>query len=199
MRAVLIWVTLAAAMGAPFAIAATSPLIAWREPIYIAACLAGVAAMAMLLVQPLLAGGYLPPLSRRPERRLHAVVGIGLVVAVLAHVLGLWVTSPPDVIDVLLLRSPTPFSVWGVMAMWAVFAAALLALFRRRLRLAPALWRLCHATAASVVVVGAVVHAMLVEGMMGVASKAALGALALAATAKVMVDLRPWAALRPRR
>ncbi|MGF1660109.1 MAG: ferric reductase-like transmembrane domain-containing protein [Rubrimonas sp.] len=199
MRAALIWVALAAAMGAPLVVAATSPLIAWRDPVYIAACLAGAAAMAILLLQPLLAGGYLPRLPKRPGRRLHAVVGAGLVVAVLVHVAGLWATSPPDVIDVLLFRSPTPFAIWGALSMWAVFAAALLAVFRRRVRLAPGLWRLAHAAAASVVVVGAVVHAMLVEGMMGAASKAALCALALAATTKVMVDLRPWAALRPGR
>lgn len=43
------------------------------------------------------------------------------------HVVGLWVTSPPDVIDALLFWSPTPFSFCGVVAMWAVFASALMA------------------------------------------------------------------------
>ncbi len=53
---------------------------------------------------------------------------------VLVHVGGLWITSLPDVVDALLFRSATAFSVWGVIAMWAVFGAALLALLLKRLR-----------------------------------------------------------------
>jgi hypothetical protein len=45
---------------------------------------------------------------------------------------------------------------------------------------------------AVVIVVGGVVHAILVEGTMETVSKAALCALVLAATIKVMVDLRVW-------
>jgi hypothetical protein len=121
------------------------------------------------------------------------------VAAVALHVLGLWLTSPPDVVDALLFRSPTPFSAWGVIAMWAVFASALLAALRRRLRLRPIVWRLCHLTLAAVIVVGGVVHAMLIEGTMGMASKAALCALVLAAASKVIVDMRPWIVLTRRR
>lgn len=193
-RAGLIWAALAAALGAPLAVAATSPLLAWREPVYIVAGFAGVAALGLLLVQPLLAGGYLPRLAGRPGRRLHAVVGAGLVATVAVHVGGLWWTSPPDVVDALLLRSPTPFSAWGVLSMWAAFAAALLAALRRRLRLAPAVWRRGHTGLAAVVVLAAVVHALLIEGAMEPVSKAALCALAVGATAKVLLDLRPWAA-----
>jgi len=36
-------------------------------------------------------------------------------------------------IDALLFTSPTPFSPFGVIAMWAIFAVALLAALRRRL------------------------------------------------------------------
>ena len=194
-RTILIWAALAAALVVPLAVAAASPLLAWREPIYIAAGFAGVVALALLLLQPLLAGGYLPGLQGRRGRRLHAWIGAGLVAAVVVHVAGLWLTSPPDVIDVLLFRSPTPFSVWGVVAMWAVFAAALLAAFRRRLRLRPKVWRFCHTALAAVIVAGSVVHAMLIEGTMGTLSKAALCALVLAAAVKVMVDLRSWTLL----
>ena len=122
-----------AAVAIPIGVAATSPLLAWRDPVYIAACLAGVVAMALVLVQPLLAGGYLPGLTLSRGRRVHRWVGLLLVAAVVVHVAGLWLTSPPDVIDALLFTSPTPFSAWGVVAMWAVFAAALLAAARRRL------------------------------------------------------------------
>jgi hypothetical protein len=192
-RALLVWAALAAALIIPLGVAATSPLLAWREPVYVVAGFAGVAAMALLLVQPLLAGGYLPGLAGRAGRRLHAIVGVGLVATVLVHVGGLWLTSPPDVIDALLFRSPTPFSVWGVLSMWAVFAAALLAALRRRLRLAPAVWRLGHTTLAATIVLGAVAHALLIDGTMGTVSKVALCALAAIVTAKAVADVRPWA------
>lgn len=193
-RAALAWAGLALAVGVPLAVAATSPLLAWREPVYIAAGLAGVVGLGLLLVQPLLAAGLLPGLRMRPSRRLHAVVGAALVVAVVAHVAGLWITSPPDVVDALLFRSPTPFSAWGVVAMWAVFGAALLALLRGRLRLL--LFRLCHVTLAAVVVVGTVVHAWLVDGTMGTVSKAVLCLLVLAAAAWAVREARLPAALR---
>jgi hypothetical protein len=44
-----------------------------------------------------------------------------------------------------------------------------------------------------VIVVGSVVHGILIEGTMETVSKAALCALVLAATMKVMADLRVWA------
>jgi hypothetical protein len=108
-------------------------------------------------------------------------------------------TSPPDVIDALLFRSPTPFSAWGVVAMWAVFAAALLSTLRRRLRLRPLVWRRCRTTLAAVTVVGSVVHELLIEGTMGLVSKTVLCALELAAAAKVMADLQPWGMMARRR
>lgn len=198
-RAVLIWAALAVTVCVPIAIAAQSPLLAWREPVYIGAGFAGIVAMALLLIQPLLAGGHLPGLPSRPGRQVHRWFGIALVVLVLAHVGGLWVTSAPDVIDALLFASPTPFSAWGVVAMWAVFAAALLALLRKSLRLSPITWRIGHTGLAVVIVVGTVVHALLIEGAMGVASKA-LFCLALAVVmTKVVIDLAIAALSRRRR
>ncbi|MGL5136730.1 MAG: ferric reductase-like transmembrane domain-containing protein, partial [Beijerinckiaceae bacterium] len=178
---------------------ANSPLLAWRDPVYIAAGFAGVFALALVLVQPLLAGGYLPGLPARAGRRVHRWVGVALVTMVVAHVAGLWLTSAPDVIDALLFESPTPFSVWGVVAMWATFAAALLAALRWRLRIPPRVWRIAHTMLAVVVVVGSVVHALLVEGAMGPVSKAAFCALVLAATSKVLLDLRVWVLLSRQR
>lgn len=188
-RPTLIWGALLIAVAIPIAIAADSPLLAWREPVYILAGFAGVVAMAFLLLQPLLAGGYLPGLAAWRGRRVHRWVGGLLVAAVVIHVLALWITSPPDVVDALLFVSPTPFSVWGVIAMWAIFATALLAVLRRRLRLRPRTWRLAHTSLAAVIVGGSVIHALLIEGTMGTVSKAVLCALALAATVKVLVDL----------
>jgi predicted ferric reductase len=193
LRAFLIWAGLATIVVVPILAAAASPLLQWRQPVYIAAGFAGIAAMVLLLLQPLLAGGYLPGVSGLRGRRLHLWTGILLVSAIILHVGGLWITSPPDVIDALLFRSPTPFSAWGVIAMWAVFAAAFLAAFRWSLALSPRLWRRLHTLLAMVIVAGSVVHALLIEGTMETYSKAALCALAVAATVKVIVDLKIWA------
>ena len=187
-RVTLIWVALAAAICVPLAAAAMSPLLAWRNAIYILAGFAGIIALGFMLVQPLLIGGYLPGLSGRIGRRVHHWIGGALVVAVVIHVAGLWITSPPDMIDALLFSSPTPFSPFGVIAMWAIFAVALLAAFRRRLGLHT--WRIAHMSLAVVIVGGSVVHGMLIEGTMETMSKAALCALVFAAAAKVMADLR---------
>ena len=191
-RATLIWVALALAVGVPIAAAAANPLLAWRGPIYILAGFAGIVGLSILLFQPLLIGGYLPGLSAYRGRRVHHWIGGALVLAVVVHVVGLWITSPPDMIDALLLASPTPFSLFGVIAMWAIFAVALLAALRRRLGLRLRTWRIAHTLLAIVIVVGSVVHAVLIEGAMETVSKAALCALVLAATIKVIAHLRVW-------
>ncbi len=191
-RAALIWAALLCAVVVPLAASALSPLLAWRNAIYILAGFAGVLALALLLIQPVLIGGLLPELSAYRARRLHRLTGGLLVAAVVVHVGGLWITSPPDVVDALLFVSPTPFSNWGVIAMWALFAAALVAALRRRLRLSPRAWRLSHTLLAVVVVVGSVVHGMLIEGTMEIMTKTALSVLILAATAKVIADLWVW-------
>jgi predicted ferric reductase len=191
-RVALIWAALATAVCAPLAAAAVSPLLAWRGPVYILAGFAGIIALGFMLVQPLLIAGYLPGVSARIGRQVHHWIGGALVVAVVIHVAGLWITSPPDMVDALLFSSPTPFSPFGVIAMWAIFAVALLAAFRRRLGLRPRTWRIAHMLLAIVIVVGSVVHAVLIEGTMETVSKAALCALVLAATIKVMAGLRVW-------
>src|SRR4249919_3580580 len=189
-RVTLIWALLAAAVFVPIAAAAASPLLAWRDPIYILAGFAGIMALGLMLVQPLLIAGYLPGLSAYRGRRAHHWIGGALVVMVVVHVGGLWITSPPDMIDALLFTSPTPFSPFGVIAMWAIFAVAVLAALRRRLGLRT--WRIAHMSLAVVIVVGSVVHGMLIEGTMETMSKVALCALVLGATMKVMADLRVW-------
>lgn len=188
----LVWGALAVVMLLPIGAAAGSPLLAWRQPVYIAAGFAGIAAMALLLLQPLLIGAYLPGLSARQTRRLHRAVGAVLIFALGLHVGGLWLTSPPDVIDALLFVSPTPFSDWGVIALWATAMVAILAGVRRRLGLRPRVWRLAHMAFAAVAVVGSVMHAMLIEGTMEIYSKAALCAVAVLATLKLCADLRVW-------
>ena len=189
----LIWVALAAAVCVPIAAAAASPLLAWRGPVYILAGFAGIVALGLHARSAfadwrILAGTVGPYRGRRA----HHWIGGALVVAVVIHVGGLWITSPPDMIDALLFSSPTPFSPFGVIAMWAIFAVALLAALRRRLGLRPRTWRIAHMLLAIVIVAGSVVHGILIEGTMETVSKAALCALVLAAAIKVMADLRVW-------
>ena len=191
-RAALVWIALATAICVPIALAATSPQLAWRGPVYILAGFSGIVALGLMLVQPLLIAGYLPGLSAYRGRRVHHWIGGALVVAIVIHVAGLWITSPSDMIDALLYASPTPFSPWGVTAMWAIFAVALLAIFRRRLRLRT--WRIAHMLLAIVIVAGSVVHGILIEGTMETVSKAALCVLVLAAAIKVLTDL--WARIK---
>jgi len=192
-RTILIWGALSTVVVVPIAAAAGSPLLAWREPVYIVAGLAGIVGMVLLLVQPLLVGGYLPGLSAQRSRRVHRWIGGVLVATVATHVAALWITSPPDVVDALLFASPTPFSAWGVIAMWTVFAAAFLVALRRRLRLRSRTWRLAHTALVTMTIVVSVVHAMLIEGTMETVSKAALCLLVLMTTAKVVIAQRAWA------
>jgi hypothetical protein len=188
-KATLIWAALAAAICVPIAFAATSDLLPYRGPVYIVAGFAGMIALGLVLIQPLLIAGYLPGLAALRGRRVHHWIGGALVVALLIHVGGLWITSPPDMIDALTLTSPTPFSLWGVIAMWAIFAVALLAVVRRRLR--PRTWRIVHLSLAAIIVAGGVAHAMLVEGTMEIVSKTALCTLVVVAAIKVIAD-RVW-------
>ncbi len=184
MRPVLVWGALIAVLVWPLVMAANSPLLAWRDPVYIVAGFAGVLAMVLLVLQPLLAAGLLPGLPLMRGRLAHRWIGATLVLAIVVHVGGLWITSPPDVVDALLFASPTPFSVWGVIAMWAVFATAILAVVRRRLRYR--MWRGLHMGLASVIVVGCIVHALRIDGTMESVSKIALSLLLITVVAVVL-------------
>lgn len=190
-RGAFVWSALALAIAVPVVFATLSPLLEWRDPVYIIAGFAGIVGLALLLIQPLLIAGMLPGV---PARRVHVWTGTGLVLAVVVHVAGLWITSPPDVVDVLLFRAPAPFSVWGALAMWAVFAAALLAVVRKRIGLR--LWRLGHSLAVVVVVTGTVVHAWLIEGAMESVTKGVLCVMVLAAAAWALRQRKAWRVLR---
>lgn len=187
MRAGLVWSCVLAAVSVPVIAASFSPLLAWRDPIYIGAGFAGIIALALLLFQPLLALRALPGLSAQQSRLIHRGIGAGLVISVVAHVIGLWLTSPPDVWDALLFVSPTPFSAWGVIAMWAVFVSALIAAFRKRLRIRLRMWLRLHRALAVVIVLGSVVHAVQIQGTMEVFTKISLSGLIIVATAIVML------------
>jgi predicted ferric reductase len=194
LRALSLWAAFAVVMVVPAAVAAASPLLAWRDPIYIAACFAGIVAMALLLVQPLLAIGRMAGLSLLAGRHVHQWIGAALVLLVAIHVGGLALTNASDVLDALTFQSPALFSHFGVVAMAALVAIALVTAARRRLRLRPRLWRTIHVGLATVIVVGTIGHAVLVEGTMEPMTKGAL-ALAVIGTLvlSAVVAFRPGA------
>ncbi len=195
LRAALIWMAVGLAIGLPMLLAANSPLLQWRDPVYIVAGFAGVIAMGLLVVQPLLVGGYMPGLTGMAGRRTHRFVGGSLVLAVIVHVAGLWITSPPDVVDALLFMSPTPFSAWGVIAMWAVFAAAVTGVLRKRMGARLRVWRVLHTGLVATVVVGTGVHAVQIEGTMEPWSKAVLAILIVGVLIRVILVRRAWSGL----
>lgn len=184
---VLIWVGLVLVFLLPLSAAAFSPLLAWRDPIYITAGFAGIVALCLVLTQLMLIGGLVPGAQGRRGRHIHKWVGLLLVATVVLHVAGLWLTSPPDVIDALLFRSPTPFSLWGVIAMWSVFVAALMVLLRRQLPLSVRTWRRGHVGLALLTSIGAVAHTLLIQGTMESSSKLLVSMLVLLMLGKVVL------------
>ena len=193
----MIWMAVILILAIPIGAAATSPLLQWRSPVYIAAGFAGIVAMALVLFQPLLAAGLLPGVSLTRGQRLHRWIGLSLVLAIVVHVAGLWITSPPDVIDALLFRSPTPFSIWGVLAMWCVFVSAALVAMRKKLRLRPRTWKIVHKSFAVAIVADSVVHTLLIDGTMETVSKMLLCAAVIIATVFALAP-RLWPSkLRP--
>lgn len=186
----LVWLILATAVIGPIAIAATSPVLVGRDAAYLVSGIAGVTALALLLLQPLLAAGYLPGLHVMQERQWHRWLGSSIFIAVLLHVGGLYITSPPDTIDALLLVSPTLFSVYGVIGLWSLVLTAVLVAVRLRIGVRYGIWRIIHNALAVVVVVSSVVHAWMIEGAMGSLSKVLLCIGVLLATAIVILHLR---------
>lgn len=187
---VAVWLVLLLAMLIPVGLSLLSPLLEWRDPIYIVAGGAGVISLSLLLVQPLLAAKLLPNMSTRLSRKVHQTLGLVLVLLVIIHVVALWITSPPDVIDALLFVSATSFSKWGVIAMWTLFASALLALLRPKLPLQLNAWRVLHKSLAVIIVITSVIHAIQIDGTMEVISKTVLCAVILFVTAFVLLKLR---------
>ncbi|MEO1702662.1 MAG: ferric reductase-like transmembrane domain-containing protein [Pseudomonadota bacterium] len=173
-RALSVWfVLVAVSLAATFA-AALSPLLQWRDLIYQLASFSGILALILLVVQPLLATNILPIPERFNARRVHRFLGLVLLGLVLVHVAALWVTSPPDVVDALLLVSPTPFSLWGVIAMWALIGAAAVVALRRLLTLRFSIWQKMHLGLTAIAVAGTIAHVLLIEGVMEQISKIAL-------------------------
>jgi len=185
----LVWCGLALVLLGPIVAAAMSPLLAWRSGIYIAAGFAGIFAMALIPLQPLAIKGWLPGVMPIASRKLHRALGAALFGAVVLHVTGLWVTSPPDVVDALLLRSPTSFSIWGVISMWAIFGSAILAFLRLHKRIKWRRWRVLHPTLALIAAFTTVAHVLLIDGTMELMTKYALCLAVVVTVLPVVIDL----------
>jgi hypothetical protein len=170
----------------PLILALYSPLLAWRSPVYIGASLAGIVGLMLLLVQPILATGIYLKLPRKRSLKLHHWCGAALFVSVILHVSGLWLTSPPDVIDALTFMSPTPFSLWGVLAMWGAFVTAGLVFWRHkkptRTPQSRNIWAKAHTALALFITLCTSLHALLIDGTMEPISKIILCGLAVLAS-----------------
>jgi len=186
-------------MVVPVVLAGFSPYLQYRDIPYIVGGFAGIVCLSLLFLQPLLPAAYLPGTRGPAGRRWHRRVGIAILAMVALHIGGLFITSPPDTIDALLLVAPTPFSVYGVTAMWGVVLTAVLVALRRRIGLRHATWQLVHNGLAAIVVVATVIHAVQIQGAMEPVTKWALCVAVLIATGVVMVDMRALRPLRRRR
>jgi predicted ferric reductase len=167
----LSWAVLLLLIVGPIVVAAFSPLLKSRELIYVIGGLSGVVALSLLLVQPLLAIGYLTSVSLIKQRRWHQWSGTLLVVSIALHIAALYITSPDDITDALLLRSATPFSVYGVIALWGVLLIAMLVAFRSKIKIPIKRWKTIHAIIAAISVVASIIHALWIQGAMGAVSK----------------------------
>ena len=195
-KSLLIWSAVALVLLVPLVVASQSPYLAYRDPTYIVAGFTGILSLTLFLLQPLLAGGHIPGLRPRTARIWHRATGSVIILAVLAHVGGLYLTSPPDTLDALLLASPTPFSLYGVVALWGMIITALLVMLRRHLPLRFLHWAILHNVLAAIIVISTVVHALLIEGTMGPVSKWITCLAVVGTTFWVLWDMR---VVRPRR
>lgn len=190
----VVWLGVAAIAVVPVGLAAASPLLQGREALYVVGGMAGVLAFCLLFVQPLLMATA--PRLMAPARglRWHRWVGLAIIAMVGIHVGALYAYSPEDVADALLLVSPTPFSVYGVIGLAALALTAVLAAIRRRLPAgAVSLWRLFHSLLAVAIVGAGAVHAMLIEGTMEERSKllVCVAAVAVVLMAAWQVNVQP--------
>lgn len=167
-RNILIWLGLFALMAFPVIRAISNPYLPFRETSYIIAGFAGIFCLSIFVLQPLLATRRIP-LHPFRARRLHRIVGICVLSLTIIHVAGLFVTNSDDVIDVFMLRAPTTFSIFGVIAFWGIILTGLIATLRHSL---PSfIWRKTHQTLSCIVISATIIHALQIQGAMEPISK----------------------------
>jgi predicted ferric reductase len=186
-------VALAALLVGPTLAALASPLQAGRDLSWVLGGLAGVVALGLLAVQVLLPTPFMDALLAGHDLRWHRAVGLAVAGIVLAHVVGLYVYSPDDVRDALVLAAPT-YSRLGVLSAWSVGLSIALAIARRRLGLTYSDWQILHSALAVAIVTTAVGHTVMIRGTLdGPAELLACGAALVAVSAAVVYQhvLRP--------
>ncbi|WP_293859335.1 ferric reductase-like transmembrane domain-containing protein [uncultured Alsobacter sp.] len=182
------WVAVVAIAGLPAVLAAVSPLQRGREALWVIGGMAGVLAFSLLFVQPVLMARVPRLLAPAAALRWHRRVGSCAIALVLLHVGALYAYSPDDVRDALLLVSPTPFSVYGVIGLVGIVGTAVLVVLRRAWpSAAMRTWRLFHSLLAIVIVTAGAVHALMIEGTMEDRTK-----LVLCVAAVVAVLVSAW-------
>lgn len=186
---ILLWLVVAVLAAGPFFAAVASPLLKGRDAIWVMGGLAGVAALGLLLVQPMLAVGVRAGTLPRAARIWHRWTGIAIAGLTVLHVAALYAYSPDDILDVLLFVSPTPFSVYGMIGLCGVVLTILVVALRRPLGLKPAHWRVVHSALAVVIVLAGAVHAFMIDGAMEPMSKLALCLAAVTATVVAVVSV----------
>lgn len=197
-RRIAAWIVIAALAGGPVLAAALSPLQRGRELLWVIGGIAGVLALSLLFLQPLLMAAA-PPLMRAGAGvRWHRLGGIVIVVMVVVHVGALYLYSPDDITDALLLVAPTPFSLYGVISLWCLVLTAALAATRRVLKIGYRPWRILHSILAVAVVGAGAVHAIQIEGAMEEYSKLAICIAALVVTTAGAIEVNVLAPMRRR-
>ncbi|RDJ19698.1 ferric reductase [Bosea caraganae] len=193
------WIVVAAVAAVPVIAAAASPLQGGRELLWITGGMAGVVALSLLFVQPLLMAAAPPLLTARGGVRWHRWGGIAIVTMVGLHIGALYAYSPEDITDALLLVAPTPFSLYGVISLWCLVLTAALAATRRVLKLGYKPWRILHSGLAVALVGAGAIHAIQIEGAMEEYSKLAICIAALTATTAGVLEVNVLAPMRRRR
>jgi predicted ferric reductase len=167
-------------------VALRSPLQVGRDGAWVLGALAGVVALGLVAVQVLLPTPWLDDLLGGHQLRWHRLLGLTVVAVVVAHVAGLYASSPDDVRDALVLAAPT-YSRLGVLSAWCVGLSVALALARRRLGLTYSDWQILHSALAVAIVGTAVGHTVMIRGALdGPAELLACGAALVAVTAAVV-------------
>lgn len=174
------WVLITLLLVAPAALSLLSPLQVGRDFWWIVGALAGIVALSLVVLQVLLTTPWLIGILDTSTMRLHRLLGLAVAGVVIAHVLGLYLYSPDDVSDALVLAAPT-HSRLGVLSAWCVLLSVALALARRRLGLTYSDWQILHAALAVFVVATAVGHTLMIRGTLDGPLEIALCLAAVAA------------------
>jgi predicted ferric reductase len=184
---------LAAFLLVPVVVSLRSPLQQGRDATWVLGALFGVVALGLIAVQVLLPTPWLDDLLGGHELRWHRILGLSVAAVVVAHVAGLYLYSPDDVRDALVLSAPT-YSRLGVLSAWMLGLSIVLALARRRLGLTYSDWQILHSALAVAVVGTAVAHTVMIRGTLdGPAEMLTCGGALAAVSAAVLYHhvLRP--------